>query len=164
MFEFQKITVDSKEVEEKLKGTTLRMPSIAKKMMHAVNKIVKKQAVANARGLYTKRNSKPDGRSFLRIGAFKDTASKIQDFTSFVSSRRFYTRFLEKGAFIKPKHGKCLHFKINGEWKTVSSVTIPAKPFLGPAVKAVWESETAVAVMNTELQRQLDLYWGKQGA
>jgi hypothetical protein len=164
MFEFQKITVDSKEVEEKLKGTTLRMPSIAKKMMHAANRIVKKQAVANARSLYTKRNSKPDGRSFLRIGAFKDTASKTQDFTSFVSSRRFYTRFLEKGAEIKPRKGRYLHFKINGEWKTVSSVTIPAKPFLGPAVTAVWESEQSLQAMNTELQRQLTLYWQKQGA
>ena len=167
MFSFQKITVDSAAVEAKLKGTTLRMPSVAKKMMHAANKLVKKQALANAKSLFTKRNSKAEKyglKSLLTSSAFTDRASKKQDFTAFVSARRFYAPALEKGAVIRPKKGKLLHFKINGEWKTASSVRLPARPFLGPAVSAVWDSPEAVQAMSAELERQLALYWKKQGA
>lgn len=167
MFEFQKITVDSKDVEAKLKGTTLRMPSVAKKMMHAADKLVRKQALANAKALFTKRDSKAEKysmKSLLTASAFTDRASKTQDFTAFVSARRFYAPALEKGALIKPKNGRVLHFMINGGWKTAASVRLPARPFLGPAVQAIWESDKAVQAMNTELQRQLDLYWKKQGS
>ncbi len=163
MYEFQKISVDSKAVEKKLSNTNLKMPSISKKMMHAANKLVKKQALSNAKASFTKRKSKDDGKSLLLASTFKDFSSKSEKFASFVSAKRFYAPALEKGAVIRAKNAKYLHIKINGEWRTVSSIILPAKPFLGPAVKAIWESEKAITIMEDELNRLLSRYWERQG-
>lgn len=45
-----------------------------------------------------------------------------------------YGRINELGGIIRPKKGKYLKFQIAGKWVMVKKVTIPAKPYLGPAI------------------------------
>lgn len=47
-----------------------------------------------------------------------------------------YARIHEEGGTILPKRGKYLVFKGSRGWAKVTKVTIPARPFLGPAVAA----------------------------
>lgn len=62
----------------------------------------------------------------------------------------------EKGGTIKPKNGKYLRFQIDGKWIMARSVTIPARPYLGPPIKDLFASGKAELIADRELQRQFD--------
>jgi hypothetical protein len=165
MFEFQKLTVDSAEVEEKLKGTQLRMPGIAKKMMSAANRAVIRQAKANVKSQFEHRNTHPDdSRNIPILKSFKSKNAKRESFVSYVMARTMHAAVQEKGAAINPKNGKYLTYRINGEWRKSRGVTIPARPFLQPAVNEIYNSGKAKEIMQAALQKALDKYWEKQGA
>jgi hypothetical protein len=51
----------------------------------------------------------------------------------------FYARFVEKDRTIRPKKAKYLTFKINGQWKKVSSVRVTGRPFMTPVFDEYWE-------------------------
>jgi hypothetical protein len=53
-------------------------------------------------------------------------------------SNVWYARMVESGANIKPKKGKYLTFKINGEWKKVSSVQTRPNPFGKEVFNEYW--------------------------
>jgi hypothetical protein len=52
-----------------------------------------------------------------------------------------YARFVEKERNIKPKKRKYLVFKINGEWKKVSSVNTRPRPFMTPVYEEYFGNE-----------------------
>lgn len=60
--------------------------------------------------------------------------SGVQGLTMWLGSNVSYAPTQEFGAKITPKSGKYLKFKIQGQWKTVKEVVIPARPFIAPAV------------------------------
>jgi len=65
-----------------------------------------------------------------------------------------YARIHEEGDTITPKKGKYLHFKGSKGWAKVTSVTIPPRPFLQPALVHI--SRQADKVISTEIQRVLE--------
>jgi phage gpG-like protein len=53
-----------------------------------------------------------------------------------IGSNLIYARTHEYGATIRPKRAKALVFKLlDGNWASAHSVTIPARPFLRPALR-----------------------------
>lgn len=158
--------VDSQEVIEKLKGTTLRVDQTIFKMQTAVNRLAIKKAKQN----FTSRfSTKPQNKYVLKgelkklTSNFKSMKNKKVKGGTQIKNLSYYAKFLEFSAEIHAKKGKYLTFKVNGQWKKVQSVTLPAKPFLGPAVKEVWNSAEAKRVQEQVLQKALDAYWKKQG-
>jgi phage gpG-like protein len=53
---------------------------------------------------------------------------------AYVEPIKEYARIQEFGGTIKPIRGKYLTFQIDGQWRRVKEVTLPARPYLGPAV------------------------------
>lgn len=158
--------VDSQEVIEKLKGTTLRVDQTIFKMQTAVNRLAIKKAKQN----FTSRfSTKPQNKYVLKgelkklTSNFKSMKNKKVKGGTQIKNLSYYAKFLEFSAEIHAKKGKYLTFKVNGQWKKVQSVTLPAKPFLGPAVKEVWNSAEAKTIQEQVLQKALDAYWKKQG-
>ena len=64
----------------------------------------------------------------------KITASSSDTATAEVSTGVEYARIHEFGGVIKPLHAKRLHFVIDGKHVSAASVTIPARPYMRPAV------------------------------
>lgn len=158
--------VDSQEVIEKLKGTTLRVDQTIFKMQTAVNRLAIKKAKQN----FTSRFSTKPQNKYVLQGDLKKLSTNFKTMKNpnvkggtQIKNLSYYAKFLEFSAEIHAKKGKYLTFKINGEWKKVESVSLPAKPFLGPAVKEVWNSAEAKRVQEQVLQKALDAYWKKQG-
>ena len=158
--------IDEKEVIEKLKETTLCMDQTIFKMQTAVNRVAIKKAKQNFQARFS---TKPQNKYVLKgelkkISAnFKTMKNKRVKGGTQIKNLSYYAKFLEFGSEINAKKGKYLTFKINGEWKKVESVSLPAKPFLGPAVKSTWESTEAKKIQEQTLQKILDAYWKKQG-
>lgn len=158
--------IDEKEVIEKLKGTTLRIDQTIFKMQTAVNRVAIKKAKQN---FQTRFSTKPQNNYVLKgelkklTSNFKSMKNKKVKGGTQIKNLSYYAKFLEFSAEIHAKKGKYLTFKINGEWKKVESVSLPAKPFLGPAVKSTWESTEAKTIQEKVLQQCLDNYWKKNG-
>ena len=158
--------IDEKEVIEKLKGTTLRIDQTIFKMQTAVNRVAIKKAKQN---FQTRFSTKPQNNYVLKgdlkriYSNFKSMKNKKVKGGTQIKNLSYYAKFLEFGANIEAKKRKYLTFKINGEWKKVESISLPAKPFLGPAVKEVWNSSEAKKIQEQVLQKVLDAYWAKQG-
>lgn len=158
--------IDEDEVRKKLEGTTLKVSQTLFKMQTAVNRVVIKKAKANFASRFS---SKPQNSYVLngelkKLSAnFKSMKNKRIKGATQIKNLSFYSKFLEFGANITAKNGKYLTFKVNGEWKKVESVSLPAKPFLGPAVKEVWNSAEAKKIQEQVLQKVLDSYWKNKG-
>ena len=64
--------------------------------------------------------------------------SGVKEFGSsvegWIGSNVIYARIHELGGTIRPRTGKYLRFQIQGKWKTVTEVTIPARPYLEPSI------------------------------
>jgi len=65
-----------------------------------------------------------------------------------------YARIHEEGDTITPKKGKYLHFKGSKGWAKVTSVTIPPRPFLQPALEHI--ATKADRVISDEIARVLE--------
>ena len=159
-------TVDEKEVAEKLKGTKLRISQVLFKMQTAVNRVVIKKAKSN----FSARFSTKPQNGFVLRGELKKLSTNFKTMknqqvkgATQIKNLSYYAKFLEFGANIQAKKEKYLTFKVNGEWKKVKSVSLPAKPFLGPAVQEVWNSDEAKKIQEQVLQKTLDAYWKQQG-
>jgi phage gpG-like protein len=55
--------------------------------------------------------------------------------TGILGTNVIYGRIHELGGEIRPKTAQYLKFQINGRWKSVRKVTMPARPFLRPAME-----------------------------
>ena len=64
-----------------------------------------------------------------------------------------YARIHEYGGVIKPLHAKRLHFVIKGEHFSAMSVTIPARPYLRPAVDN--NEEAILKAITTSIEKTI---------
>jgi len=79
------------------------------------------------------------GKPKVKSGKLRDSIKTAFEtgaiFTGFtLSSDEVYASIQEMGGTIRAKSGKYLTFQIGGSWVRVPSVTIPARPYLNPAV------------------------------
>lgn len=82
-------------------------------------------------------------KSFGKAGNLKVRTGRLrQSITSdskegkgTLSSNLVYSAIHEFGGTIKPKSKSWLRFKVNGNWKSVKQVVIPARPYLMPAIE-----------------------------
>ena len=172
MANFIDFNIDIDSIEKALENTTLKMDSIIIKMQKSVNKEVIKSAKKRFRSLFDTKNhnyytltnanaenaSKKNAKPILNN--FKTTKAKEKRST-WILNNSYYAGFLEKGAHIEAKKAKYLVFKINGEWKRVKSSTIPARPFIAPAVAEWWQSSKSVEKQEAVLQKELEKFWNK---
>ena len=167
MIELCEIHVDTKEVQKKLEGTTLKMNTIIVKMQHAVNRLAIKKAKSNFKAKFDANNH---GKAVLEektkkiLSSFKTVKNKRVKGATQVKNTAFHAKFLELGAEIHAKNYKYLTFKVDDNWVKVESVSLPARPFLKPAVDEVWNSAEAKKKQEEVLQKELDKYWNKAGA
>lgn len=92
--------------------------------------VIVKHAQSNVRSVFT--NPSGNLRNSIRVqrvemtqnGAFSETAPSV-----------VYGRIQELGGTVRPVRAKALRFQINGHWVSAKQVTIPARPYLRPAVE-----------------------------
>jgi hypothetical protein len=74
----------------------------------------------------------------------------------------YYARFVEKARTIKPKKGKYLTFKINGEWRKAESVQTRARPFMTPVFDEYWEGANSKGykALADALKKKMEEYLG----
>lgn len=82
-----------------------------------------------------KLNFNKPGKPTVRTGRLRSSISSgVNGLTGWVGTNVNYAEINEFGGTIRPKHGEYLKFKIQGQWKSVKEVIIPARPFIGPAI------------------------------
>ena len=67
-----------------------------------------------------------------------------------IAPMRVYARIQEFGGTVHAKPGGFLHFKIGDAWVRTKQVTIPARPYLGPAVND--NQEQIISAMREEVE------------
>lgn len=96
----------------------------------------------------------------LRSSIFAGTATKTQGgYEARIGTNVVYARIHEFGGTILPKNKPFLAFQIDGKWKFVRSVTIPARPFMRPALE---EPDNQRIVINIIAQRINEALEGQQ--
>lgn len=168
-----KLDLDTKSIEKAIKNTTLRFPSIIIKLQKAVNKEVIKSAKArlksqfnvNNHNNYTLTNANAENNAGKNakpiLKNFKNVKSKKEKGVTWILQNSYWANWLENGANIKAKGDGYLTFKIGGEWKKVKSITLPARPFVKPAVDEFWNTSKQKEIQEAELQKILAKYWEK---
>jgi hypothetical protein len=165
--------IDIKEVEKALKDTKLNINTVIIKMQKAVNKEVIKSAKARFRSLFnvnnhstytltspnSANNAGKDAQPVLKN--FKNIKNKREKRSTWILNNTYYANWLEKGVTINAKNKKYLRFKVNGEWKSCESVTVPARPFVQPAVDEFWNSSKHIEIQEKVLKKELEKYWEK---
>ena len=161
--EIVQFNIDTKSIESAIKKTTLNFDKMLVKMQLSVNKEVIKSAKKRFKALFDVKNHNKytlSGTEKPILSNFKTVKGK-EARTSWILNKAFYARFLEQGAKITAAKSKWLTFKAGGQWHKVKSVTIPARPFLKPAVEEFWNSEKSVKIAEAVLQKELEKYWDK---
>jgi hypothetical protein len=124
---------DSRNFENKLKIFSSSLGGIFKELMKSVGE----KMVTEAKGLAPSRTGKL--RNNINFLVNNDTEFIFTTRKSLKKSNVWYSRLVEKNRIIKPKKGKYLTFKINGEWKKVSSVNVKGQPYMTPVYESYWE-------------------------
>lgn len=107
----------------------LVVPALTKGMRQAVL-LAEREARLNTSGRILRRRT---GR--LRASITSTVLVHGNRVTGRIGSNVVYARIHELGGIIKPRNAKALRFNIPGVgWRTVKSVTIPARPYLRPAI------------------------------
>ena len=156
------IKLEEEHIAEKLEGTTLKIKSILKKCLSAANAQVLKEAKQNIKKNFSTQNNENDEHNPPLLKSLKKWNTKRKDFSSYVASRSLHGAVMEKGVDIRAKGDGWLTFKVNGEWKRVKAVSIPARPFLRPAVDAVYSTEKYKEIFNKIIDRELAKYFAKK--
>lgn len=150
-----KADIDYKKFESQLKDMKHKMPLISKRMMNKVNSLIKKEARKNMRSRKFDKTKEDGIYKNLYSYSKKDFSAKIG-----IKKIAYYSIFVENGANVTAKNHKYLTFKVNNNFVKVKSVTIPAKPFLKPAVDMYWKSNKANKEMETVFQKELNKLFG----
>jgi hypothetical protein len=126
--------INSKQFESKLKIFSSSLGGIFKELMKEVGQ--KMVTETKSRTTFTNRT----GKLFNAINFIPtDTGGVLTTRKTLNKSNVWYARMVEKDRNIKPKKGKYLTFKINGEWKKVPSVHVRGRPFMTPVFEDYWE-------------------------
>jgi hypothetical protein len=128
---------DSRNFENKLRIFSSSLGGIFKELMKSVGE----KMVNEAKGLAPSRTGKL--RNNINFLINNDTEFVFTTRKSIKKSNIWYSRMVEKNRTIKPKKAKYLTFKINGEWKKVSSANVRGKPFMTPVFNDYWEGQNS---------------------
>jgi hypothetical protein len=156
------IKLEEGHIAERLEGTTLKVKSILKKCLSAANAQVLKQAKQNIKENFSTHNNENDEHNPPLLKSLKKWNTKGKDFSSYVAARSLHGAVMEKGVDIQAKGEGWLTFKVDGEWKKVKAVSIPARPFLQPAVDAIYSTGKYKAIFDKIIDRELAKYFDKK--
>lgn len=127
------------ELERKLKTLSkAAATSIAKDAVDEGAAVIQFNAQLNALNVFSDRQRgqlRNSIRSESRIvgnGAEAEIGPNVE---AEIGPPVIYGRIQELGGTIRPVHGQYLKFQIDGEWRQVKQVTIPARPYLRPAAE-----------------------------
>jgi hypothetical protein len=127
-----KFEIDSKHFENKLRIFSSGLGNIFNELLKSVGGEMANEAKSRA-PVSTGRL-----RNAIKFLSAKDS-SALTTMKTMNKSNVWYARMVESGANIKAKNGKYLVFKINGEWKKVSSVRTRPRPFGKEVFNEYWE-------------------------
>ncbi|MDR1956889.1 MAG: hypothetical protein LBQ30_08555 [Treponema sp.] len=167
--------LEFEDFKQRIEQFEHEMPKIAKKMMNAVFTPMR----SVARRLARSKLKRGRGRLFGSINywAFDDWSGSITTRKNARKDSAFYASFDERGipniqaknereiTYTRKKTGTIVHakvkyltFKINGQWKRVSSVSLPARPFMQPAFNTYFggSGERAKKLMDARLQKEMN--------
>jgi hypothetical protein len=132
--------LNSRHFENQLKLFSSSLGGIFKELLTAVGKDMEAEVKSNAAGAFTSRTGK-----LVRAVNFipADSGGVLTTRKSLKKPNVWYANIVENGANITPKKGKYLVFKINGEWKKVSSVRVRPRPFMRPVIDEYWQGVNA---------------------
>lgn len=156
------IKLEENQIAEKLAGTTLKVKNILKKCLTAANSEVLKIAKQNIKTNFSTHNNENDEHNPPLLKSLKKWNTKGNDFSSYVASRSLHGAVMEKGVDIHAKGDGWLTFKVDGEWKKVKAVSIPARPFLRPAVDAIYSTGKYKESFDRIIDKELKKYWDKK--
>lgn len=119
------------ELERKLKALSkAAATSIAKDAVDEGAAVIQFNAQLNARDVFSDRQ-----RGQLRNSIRSESRIVGNGAEAEIGPHVIYGRIQELGGTIRPVHGQYLKFQIDGEWRQVKQVTIPARPYLRPAAE-----------------------------
>jgi hypothetical protein len=156
MIKFQ-ADLETKNFESKLRLFSSSLGNIFKELMAAVGKEMVDEAKSGAS--FNNRT----GKLFKAINFIPaDNGGVFTTKKTLNKTNVFYARMVEKDRFIKPKKGKYLTFKINGEWKKVESVYVRGRPFMKPVFEEYWEEQNAKGykILVDALRKKINEYLG----
>ena len=121
----------TEELQQKLsKLSQAAATSIAKDAVDEGAAVIVFNAQLNARDTFSDRQ-----RGQLRNSIRSESKIVGNGAEAEIGPHVIYGRIQELGGTIRPIHGQFLKFQIDGEWKQAKQVTIPARPYLRPAVE-----------------------------
>ena len=158
------IDFDTEELQKVLKDFGKDAPKIARSAMAAVNRKVVRavKREAHARN-YAPSKEMPYGDGGIDGNLFqfanRDFTGKIM-----IGSNAFQYKFVEYGADVRPRKGKLLFFKIDGEFHATKGFTLPARPILKPTAEKIWQGSQASEILDKTIDKQLKKLFDKGAA
>ncbi len=92
-------------------------------------------AEAAAKKSFGKTGKLQVGTGRLRSSIKSGVKQRIDSLIGYIGSNIIYAKIHEFGGIIRARAAKFLKFQVEGKWIIASQVTIPAKPYLEPAIK-----------------------------
>ncbi len=121
----------TEELEQKLKALSQAAATrIAKDAVDEGAAVIVFNAQKNARDVFSDRQ-----RGQLRNSIQSESKTTGTGAEAEIGPHVIYGRIQELGGTIRPIHGQYLKFQIDGQWRQARQVTIPARPYLRPAVE-----------------------------
>jgi hypothetical protein len=150
--------LNSKHFENKLTAFSSGLGNIAKELLQTVGDEMAAKARSKAATSFHNRSGKL--LHSINFIAFDEKTGALTTKKNLNKANIYYARFVEKGAEIKPKKGKYLTFKIDGEWKKVESVKIKPRPFMTPTFDEYWNGPNAKGyiAMADALEKKMNEY------
>jgi hypothetical protein len=140
--------LNTKNLENKLRIFSSGLGGIFKELMKAVGQ----KMTAEAKSLAPSRTGRL--KNNINFIVNNDTEFVLTTRKSLKRSNVWYSRIVEKDRHIKPKKGKYLVFKIDGEWKKVDSVNVKGQPYMSTVYDEYWEGQNSKGYR--ELARALE--------
>jgi hypothetical protein len=150
-----KSELDSKNLENKLKIFSSSLGGIFKELMETVGREMVSET--KSKTTFTNRT----GKLFNAVNFISTNDGGVLTTRKNINKPNvYYARMIEKDRSIRPKRAKYLTFKINGEWKKVSSVNVPGRPFMTPVFNEYWEGDNAKGykLLTEALERKIEEY------
>ena len=124
------VTPNSKAFERRFKKVAEQSPRTAFNMIRWATTRAVELAIQKVSGPVLMK------RTGVLMGSIHGhVAPRGTDVNASVFTTCIYGRIHELGGTIRPKQADYLRFQIDGEWKTVSEVTIPERPYIRPSVE-----------------------------